>query len=109
MVKFSIYLNRRVFVMKRKKNISKQLVSYFVFHHPYLKEKKIVSTYSPFILKKWASKIFLPKFHANWIRFEKEKVREKSRECPNHKPRHQEEEETDKTKQAQIERAYEKH
>ena len=54
------------------------------------------------------------------------KVREKSRECHNHKkgkrkvqkvpqlqtaalPRHQEEEETDKSKQAQIEQTYEKH
>ena len=43
----------------------------------------------------------------------KKKVREKSRECHNYKtaalPRHQEEEETDKTKQAQIEQTYEKH
>ena len=39
------------------------------------------------------------------------KVRKKSRECHNHKPqpRHQEEEETDKTKQAQIEQWYGKH
>ena len=38
------------------------------------------------------------------------KVREKSRECHNHKPqKHQEKEETDKTKQAQIEQMYEKH
>ena len=39
-------------------------------------------------------------------------VREKSRECHNHKPqlpRPQEEEETDKSKQAQIEQTYEKH
>ena len=35
------------------------------------------------------------------------KVREKYRECHNHKP--QEKEETDKTKQTQIEQAYEKH
>ena len=43
----------------------------------------------------------------------KKKVREKSRECNNYKPqplpRHQEEEETDKSKQAQIEQTYEKH
>ena len=40
------------------------------------------------------------------------KVREKSRECHNHAaalPRHQEEDKTDKTKQAQIEQMYEKH
>ena len=41
------------------------------------------------------------------------KVREKSRECHNHKPQPfpdpQEEEETDKSKQAQTEQTYEKH
>ena len=40
------------------------------------------------------------------------KLREKSRECQNHKPQPfpgTEEEETDKTKQAQIEQTYEKH
>ena len=45
--------------------------------------------------------------------FLKKKVREKSRECHNHKtqpyPDPQEEEETDKSKQAQIEQMYEKH
>ena len=58
--------------------------------------------------------------------FIKKKVREKSRECHNHKkgkrkvqgvpqsqtaalPRPQEEEETDKSKQAQTEQTYEKH
>ena len=45
--------------------------------------------------------------------YEKKKVREKFRVCHNHKPqpfhRHLEEEETDKTKQAQIEQTYEKH
>ena len=40
----------------------------------------------------------------------KKKVREKSRECHNYKPqRPQEEEETDKSKQAQTEQTYEKH
>ena len=43
----------------------------------------------------------------------KKKVREKSRECHNHKtadfPRPQEEEEIDNSKQAQIEQTYEKH
>ena len=43
----------------------------------------------------------------------KKKVREKSRECHNHKPqpflKPQEEEETDKSKQAQTEQTYEKH
>ena len=37
----------------------------------------------------------------DWPSSEKQ-VREKSRECHNHKPLHQEEEETDKSKQAQI-------
>ena len=38
------------------------------------------------------------------------KVREKSRECHNHKPQpFPEEEKTDKTKQARIEQTYEKH
>ena len=40
------------------------------------------------------------------------KVREKSRECHNHKPQPptpQDEEETDKSKQAQTEQTYEKH
>ena len=40
------------------------------------------------------------------------RVREKSRECQSQTaalPRHQEEEETDKTKQAQIVQTYEKH
>ena len=37
------------------------------------------------------------------------KIRENSRECHNHKPQpFQEEEETNKTKQAQIEQTYEK-
>ena len=44
----------------------------------------------------------------DWPTSEK-KVREKSRECHNHKPLLQEEEETDKSKQAQIEKTYEKH
>ena len=44
---------------------------------------------------------------------EKKKVRKKSRECHTQSkaavlPRHQEEEETDKTKEAQIEQTYEK-
>ena len=41
----------------------------------------------------------------------KKKVREKSRECHNHKPQPflEEEEETDKSKEAQIEQTYEKH
>ena len=42
----------------------------------------------------------------------KEKLREKSRECHNHNaalPRPQEEDETDKSKQAQIEQTYEKY
>ena len=47
------------------------------------------------------------------LQSQKKKVREKSRECNNYKPqplpRHQEEEETDKSKQAQIEQTYEKH
>ena len=64
-------------------------------------------------------------WEAIWLKYPKE-VREKSRECHIHKkgkrkvqgvsqsqatalPRHQEEEETDSTKQAQIEKAYEKH
>ena len=37
------------------------------------------------------------------------KVREKSRKCHNHNSQTQEEVETDKTKQAQIEQTYEKH
>ena len=47
--------------------------------------------------------------HIYW----EKKVREKSRECHNHKlqpfPDTQEEEETDKSKQAQVEQTYEKH
>ena len=52
--------------------------------------------------------------HLRIVRMFEKQLREKSREC--HKksqaaalPRHQEEEETDKTKQAQINLTYEKH
>ena len=49
----------------------------------------------------------------NWNNFGNgllgEKVREKSRECHNYKPRPQKKEETDKSKQAQTEQTYEKH
>ena len=47
------------------------------------------------------------------LRYHEKKVREKSRECHNHKPQpfseNQEEEETDKSKQAQIDQTYVKH
>ena len=48
----------------------------------------------------------------SWTTAGQKKVREKSRECHNHKPQpfpDPEEEETDKSKQAQIEQTYEKH
>ena len=57
-------------------------------------------------------------FGKRLIRLSSKKVGENSREYHNNKPqpfpdtalpRHQEEEETDKTKQAQIEQTYEKH
>ena len=43
--------------------------------------------------------------------YSQKKVREKPRECRSlkPKPRYEEEEETDKTKQAQIKQTYEKH
>ena len=46
-----------------------------------------------------------------YTKVRQKRVREKSRECHNHKlqPRHQEEEETDKIKQTQIEQTHEKY